>query len=263
MKKLCILSLVFVTLLSCNKDNLDIDPGEQGCDNGTFQGIARLKTQAEVEAFAALCYTKINGALVIGPSEGVDSDITDLSSLQKIDEIFALNDTIGSGKLHIINTTQLSSLFGLHNIRNAAGVLIYDNSNLTDLSGLEGITELTNPGGFNDVFVTYNSELTSLEGLHNLTKVGSLNSGISTFINIQGNNSLNNLDAFSSLEAVYGYITIGSFQGVVGSDYGNTSLNNLCGLSNLFENGYFEDVVINENAYDPTVQDIINGNCSQ
>ena len=201
MKKLFILLLIPIVLFNCSDDNSsDVNPPEATCDNGTFVGIVRLKTQVEVDEFAAMCYTKVDGVLRIGPDEGVESDISDLSGLASINEVLLSQSEEGTGKLIILNTTNLLNLNGLQNITKTPGIIIVNNSGLNDLTGLEGITSLTSSGPFNDLVINDNSQLQNLNGLQNLTAIGSENSDESTtiFMQIQGNESLINCLLYTS-----------------------------------------------------------------
>jgi hypothetical protein len=262
MKTFVYLILVSIIIFSCSNDTNET--GDQACDNGTFVGLVRLKTQAEVNDFGAKCYSKIDGGLVIGPSYGEDDDITDLSPLSSITEIYSITPNISYGRLHVIFTNNLTNLQGLESLSKVTGLLFTGNKALIDFTGLEGITELTNFGDPEEqcLYIYENNSLESLDGLNNLTKIGTPNESVIGIV-IYANDNLQNLDGFSNLENVNGFIQIGTNPAVIAPPQGNNSLTDFCGLQNLFTNGVFEGVGINFNAYNPTVQDIINGNCSQ
>lgn len=266
MKKYALLTLITLAgfLVSCN--NPDAFPefeDPQNCDGGTFTGVARLRTQAEVDAFGANCYRQIDGGLIIGPNEGASDDITNLEALFSIEQIYASDPAVGQGKLNIINTNNLTNLEGLDNLVQVAGLLVSNNQEIINLGGLESLITCTNEGAFNDVIVSNNPKIASLIGLNNLTQVGTDNSGIPTAVTIQANPLLTTLSGFDNLLTVYGTVTIGSFQEASTPELGNASLTNLCSLSNLISNGVYTSANIYNNAYNPTVQDIIDGNCSQ
>ena len=68
------------------------------------------------------------------------------------------------------------------------------------------------------------------------------------------NSSLVDLDGLSQLENVISDIQI----------VDNVNLSDFCGLNNLLINGSFSgNYFTNENAYNPTYQDMLDGNCSQ
>jgi len=98
------------------------------------------------------------------------------------------------------------------------------NSNITNLEGLETITSIDG-----SLFIGENPGLTTLSGLENL--------------NFVGNN-----------------IEIGNDGGP--ALYPNPNLSDFCALTNLFISGTYRSVWFVGNAYNPTVQNMIDGNCS-
>ena len=259
MKKLLILLLLPTLLFNCSDDDSSEDTM---CDNGTFIGDVYLKTQAEVNAFGEQCYTKINGTLFIGADSAALSDITDLSPLNNLTELFA-DELNNVAKIWVAYNPELSSLRGLQNIVKADGLLVSNNASLVNLEGLEGLTALFGNGGIHDIIVFNNDSLESLVGLNNITVVGAEESPVTAFISIQRNNNLTNLNALSNLTNVYGNIYIGYIDDQTPDEEGNMTLTDYCGLSNLFDTGYYEEVFIVNNAYNPSVQDITGGNCSE
>lgn len=153
-----------------------------------------------------------------------------LQLLPNIDSISIFSQTQSVRILRISEIDSLTTLDGLENITSAGQVQIIDNDSLISLEGLSGLTTLAHesvdtPG----IFIMDNDLISSLNGLENIT----------------------------TAEKVY----IGS---TANPDTGNLQLTDFCALQNLFMNGdYNEDeVIIVDNAYNPTVQDIIDGNCS-
>lgn len=84
--------------------------------------------------------------------------------------------------------------------------------------------------------------------LQNLDKLSNLSS-INSFIEIRFNHNLKNLDGLSNASINSIYI----------SD--NDALNDFCGISTIVNNGV-ENYVVNRNLFNPTEQDIKEGNCS-
>lgn len=279
MKKLSVLFLITVLFFNCNDEHVDEE--EIACDNGTFDGSVILTTQQEVDDFSALCYSKIDGSLIIG-IEGGESDVSNLSTLRSLREV--------TGWLTIF-AKEISSLNGLHNITSTGGLSLRFCEKLTDLSGLESLTKLnggtsTNSGAFG-LRVLYNPNLESLLGLNNLHSIHGFveivdNSSLESFNGLNNleriyadsagnllfaaNPNLKNLDALRNLNEVGGLLRTSMLCMPGGvTRCGNVSLIDFCGLKNLFLNGtYNQDyVLIKDNAYNPTVQDIIDGNCSQ
>ena len=86
-----------------------------------------------------------------------------------------------------------------------------------------------------------------MTGLENLTSVGG------QFL-ITGHDQLASLNGLENLNSVGGMIQIRQ----------NFSLlRDFCALQNLFANGSYNQVDISNNPFNPTVQNIIDGNCSQ
>ncbi len=247
MKKLYLLFLLLI--FSCNNETLDTQE-EAACDGGTYVGNVSLTTQAEVNDFGSNCYTKIEGSLYIG-EEHVDSDILDLSPLESVTNV--------SGYLSVF-AMNLPNLRGLHNVAKAGSLTIRGCDELVDLSGLESLTTIhdgvENKGFF---FLMRNSSLESLRGVENLQIIESI-------FQFGLNNKLTNLDHLSSLREVGSimsksncyYTSVDAFDGC-----GNEMLSDFCGLRNLLMEGTYGDIVIDKNLYNPTVEDIIDGNCSQ
>lgn len=187
-------------------------------------------------------------------------NILGLIGLQEITDI--INDETESypGSLTIRNNPKLSSLQGLDNLvsvgfngdENFYTLIDYNNS-LEDLSGLNKLKFIKG-----QVQIRENGSLLNLDGLNSLESIdGSLTIG--------HNVSLTNIDALSNLIEVNGKISTlvrPRCNGCSPGYSGNRYLSNLCGLQNLFTNGVYQDVEILGNEYNPTVTDIINGDCS-
>jgi len=172
------------------------------------------------------------------------------------------------------------NLQGLNNISNFNGALwLEGNSSLESLAELDGIVELTSSIS-NEITLNIigNKSLTSLEGLDNVTQVvghmqisgnlllNTLSSlanleSVSNSVFIQSNPALDTLEGLNNLISIGSSMNIGEtpfFGGL------SSNLKDFCALQSLFANGMADDMVnISNNAYNPTVQDIIDGNCSQ
>ncbi len=196
--------------------------------------------------------TSIGGFLTVQQSpliRNVDglSNLTHLGNSLVFSKIDSLNDLSGlqnlSGPitgLSIKDNNSLISLNGLENIRITGGLTISNNNMLEDLTPLINTTNLSN-----HVEISNNSALTNLIGLNNLNSIG-------TKMTINYNENLINLNGLSNLLNVGQILTI----------HDNNNLTDFCDLQNLFNNGSSSDFVAYSNAYNPTKQDIIDGNCS-
>lgn len=186
--------------------------------------------------------------------------ITDNNSLTSIEGLINLNSAIG---LSISRNPLLTNLQGINNLTSVENLSISDNDLLTHINELQNLTylerlfitennSLTNidgvsniPSQLTEVNIYYNDNLTNLNGLSNITT-------ITDKFTLVLNNSLSALDGVSSLQ------TLEDLE----IRY-NSALINLCGLENLIVGGGLTDeYVVENNAYNPTQQDIIDGNCS-
>ncbi|WP_290698083.1 hypothetical protein [Lacinutrix sp.] len=117
---------------------------------------------------------------------------------------------------------------GLDSLTQIGGLTVVE-SGITNFQGLESLTQINPIAGNYNLLIDNNPNLLSLSGLDNLifTQTADINIGGSS--------------GFSS--------------GV-----GNPLLTDFCALQSSFLNS---SSVIENNAYNPTIQDIQNGNCSQ
>src|SRR5210317_2566247 len=100
MNRLIPLFVLSLLLWSCNNEAVV----EQVCDNGTYVGNVRLLTQQEVDDFGAMCYSKIEGNLILGENWDFDNNILDLSPLSSLTEIYqGIDDpSIFGGSIQIV-----------------------------------------------------------------------------------------------------------------------------------------------------------------
>ncbi|MBT8303183.1 MAG: hypothetical protein KJP09_01845 [Bacteroidia bacterium] len=267
MKKLITLLVICVVFVSCENETLVV---EQACDNGTFVGNVTLTTQQEVNDWGALCYTKVNGTLNIGLDDNTNDDITDLSPLINLREIYTDDFDNGLGTLGIYSGN-LTNLNGLNNITRVGRLRILNCHNLTTITGLENLRIINMDFPHYGLFIRGNQLLTSLDGLENLQRVGNDQIASEVGILITGNSQLANLDGLSGLIEVYGpleFVFVNDFPSFIS---GNINLNDWCGLQNLFINGEHGPLINTATSFGggiyegfaPTVQDIIDGNCAQ
>lgn len=124
----------------------------------------------------------------------------------------------------------------------------FENSN-TSITNLDALTNLTSIG---DLLIQRNNSLVNLNGLSNLTNI---NADILGRLVIENNPLITNLNGLNNLQNISGYFNI----------LNNQELSNLCGLTTLFANQNFGSDgtfnTIENNAYNPTQQDILDGSC--
>ncbi|GHC54783.1 cadherin repeat domain-containing protein [Ulvibacter litoralis] len=156
--------------------------------------------------------------------------------LENLNGLQNLNTQIYS--LELGYNSSLTDIEGLVNFDIASTLRIHNNSALENLNGLESITSLSN-----GLFINDNDSLNNIQGLSSMTDVNE--------INIYRNNNLQNLEGLNSLQNNWKIDIIGNIQ-----------LTNFCSLQNLFNASGPNIYYAAYNAYNPTKQDIIDGNCS-
>lgn len=236
----------------------------------TVLGSVRITGNNNLTSLSGLNnLTTIDGLLVIEGNSSLPS-------------LMGLNSLTSSVSIFIINNSSLSSILQLNSVTSSQNrVVISNNDSLTSLNGLGGITSI------NSLRISSNLTLSSISGLENLASLEQLyiegNSALTTltgldlitniyFMWITDNSALINLNGLENLQIVNANnIFPEVLIGVVVSDDGfyspapNSNLSDFCALQNLYVNGNGAsvEVVIANNSFNPTSQDIINGNCSQ
>ncbi len=175
--------------------------------------------------------------------------------------------TVG-GNLSLLQGYNISNLSGLSNLNSIGNKLFISNfdllSNLNDLSNLD-------ISSTNTIGIEFNDNLTDLSGIFN-----NVNSTMDA-IGIGHNNSLLNLNFLNTITHINNYLalsfnpSIDNLDGLnnlifVGSSISieyNDNLSDFCGITNAIVNGFYGDYLVQANAYNPSQQDIIDGNCSQ
>ncbi|WP_026451887.1 cadherin repeat domain-containing protein [Aequorivita capsosiphonis] len=148
-----------------------------------------------------------------------------------------LTDTVL--ELKVSGNHILQNISGLQNIDVSENISISDNSLLKNIDGLSRISSLSS------VTLLKNNSLKNIDGLSNLNT-------ISNDIKITRNKSLSNLNALTGLTRVDGLMEISQ----------NLLLRDFCGLQNFMTSGTLGSYEISDNLFNPTKQDIIDGNCS-
>ena len=278
MKKL-LFQIIIILLVSCNEEDITVN------STNIFTGDVELLTQLEVESFGSNNYTEITGDLTIGDIDFI-TDINDLEPLSDLESV---------GNLYI-SVDDLTDFNGLHNLTTVNGYFYLRsvNRNMNDFEGLNSLSEIN--GSFGIIRSNFNS-LTGLENLNvvngnfdilsgysltsfsgfQLTEIGgdfkiidcdllTNLSGIETLTSIsenlviQENNNLVSLNGLQNL--VYTNVIVIGGETQAGWDANNNLLSNFCDLSNLFGNGTYSNVIISNNRYNPTPNDIVSNNCS-
>ncbi|MCT4628351.1 hypothetical protein [Winogradskyella sp.] len=232
--------------------------------------------------------TTINGNLSIN-SNPLLSSINQLNSITNVIENLSItgNDNLNSlnglnnissvgGYVAINGNDSINSLTGLDNLTTIGdGLTIGNNQSLNSIVSLSNLTSISG-----NLSISSNNSLNSLNGLNNISLIDGE-------LEIKNNNSITDLNSFSNLQTINGDIVIGdnnsllSLSGLettstitgsiyIGTDSSswsrpNQSLIDLCSISQLINNGQIiqNEYFVENNAYNPTYQDILDGNCSQ
>nr|WP_321413047.1 hypothetical protein [uncultured Allomuricauda sp.] len=163
-----------------------------------------------------------------------------IRSNENLNNIFELNSltTIG-GRLDISGNFNLINLNGLNNLQTVqSDVWLMDNEHLFDINGFQNLSSFNG-----EMIINRCDNLQNLDGLMGLTSIERLQ--------LYSCKSLQNLDGVSNLTSVDA-VSISH----------NDSLNDFCGLTTLLNNSFLGSYSVYENLFNPTVEDMLNENCS-
>lgn len=218
--------------------------------------------------------------------------LNDISSLSNL--------TFIGGDMQIFGSGSFTSLSGLSNLNTVGGNINIRNTILSNLNGLDNLNTIN---GYR-IEISNNQSLLSLEGLGNNISFGSTTASIpTTWITLENNNSLQEIDALENISSFYsppmieiwnnssltnldglvslsssiaihinGNINLTNLDGLINlvsilgngnlEVVNNTSLYDLCGITALIQNNGIEgNYIISGNTYNPSEQDILDGNC--
>jgi len=193
--------------------------------------------------------------------------ITANNALVSFDGLDNLQTTL---RISVSNNPSLTSLSGLSALTNITDLLINNNPQLSSLADFTNLTEL------DYLYIENNVLLTSLSGLENINSVtGLIVNNNASLVNLSGLQGLNTVNDFTYIRNNNSLITLSGLDNLLSinelnigtnasnENVANANLSDFCALTNLFTNGSSTTVNIANNAYNPTIQDIIDGNCSQ
>jgi len=264
-----------------------------------FNNGIGLATQEEVEIFGANNYVKITGNVLI-TKEVVD--LSPLASIREIQGQLIIRNTTnletleGLDNLERVRDLRLSSNAVLRHMNNLQNLMeitgnfsLGSNHELLSIQGLSNVTSIQDY-----IWIQSNSKLSSLNGLENISVVNNS-------LYISSNHTLETIEALSNLEVVNGRLRISSNEILVNLNglenlttvngvfeiyqnyivqnldplsqltsvsegmeiVNNDLLDDFCGLTPLIVgNGLEGGLSTSQNAYNPTEQDIRDGNCS-
>ncbi|MER2998406.1 hypothetical protein [Pontibacter populi] len=184
--------VVLICLTSCGKDD-EVVPEK------IYNGHLYLDTQAEVDEFGKLNYTRVEGELIL-----FGDNITDISSLKGITYVKSKLAIIGT---QVKNIDALSTL----NIEENSTVEIFANNSLENLNGLAGIT-----AGLSLLSISKSPSIKNIDGLRNIKS-------ISNRLEIYDTEYLANLNGLKNIGGTINSVAI----------HNNSGLTDLSGLSRV------------------------------
>jgi hypothetical protein len=183
--------------------------------------------------------TNLDGLSNINEIEVVDISIESNNSLSNIDGLsnFAFREDTNFG---IRNNPLLNNIDVFSNVTSLGGFYMEESP------GIENLNALSNLSSLGSLIIEENESLNSISDLANLDSLGSLY--------IRGNSSLQNLNGLENLSTIDLSFLVRN----------NNLLLDFCAITTLIVGGGLNgEYIVSNNAYNPTQQDIIDGNCSQ
>ncbi|WP_115461596.1 hypothetical protein [Winogradskyella aurantiaca] len=214
---------------------------------------------------------RISGRLDISYNQNLQS-LEGLNTIETIEEVLSLN----------LNPS-LSTLVGLDNLNNIESLVINENNSLNNISGIENLDQLEY------LYINRNQNLTDISAIIGLNRITSLaihaNPQLNTLPSFTGTLEMeyleiayeNGFQSLHGLESIVNVFEISLFQTNLmtldGLDNLNTITNlyinqnqflsDYCALTNLLSNGNGpQSYSFFQNAFDPTIEDLLNGNCN-
>jgi len=187
--------------------------------------------------------------------------ITNLKGLENIDEVQTVvisdNEILtdvtalgGIGQLESLVFSRNDTMVdfqGLERITFVSTLSIEDNSILESFAGLENLEEV------NELYVNRNPIIKNFNGLEGLKRISNNNS-LKSILGIFSNPELISLEGLGNLASLEGDLTITN----------NGNLSNFCALDLLFDsNGPGREIVIEDNNFNPSPEEMSTGTCSQ
>ena len=228
----------------------------------TLDGLDELQSIGErfIVRFNSQLSTIIGGGNLVSVERIEIDENSTLSSIGGFSGLNLLED------FAIAYNNNLSSISGLHNVSSLQLLSIHDNDNLESINLLGGLTEMEG----NYLGIWGNPNLNTISGFQNLTSImGELV--------ISKNDNLETINAFQSLQFLSEGFGINENLKLQNIDFlenlntvqnlyimDNTLLTDFCGLNTLVQNngisGVFEVI---GNQYNPSLQDLVDGNCAE
>ena len=197
--------------------------------SGSVDGFQNLRSIGGLYLSGGGHFNGLQNLKSVGSISLSETSLENLDFLQQVDTV--------KGDLYI-RDYGIRDLNGLKNL-----VKIIDNFSMIsnyELLNIDGLSKLTSVGG--KIYIAGNSQIQNINGFQHLTSAGD--------IEFYNNFNLSNLDGFQNL------ISVNSL-----SFSNNNYLHDFCGIKSLLENNENIAYYVHLNYYDPTKDDIINGEC--
>ena len=234
------LSYLGYSLIISNNPNLTSMPFESLVTIDGYFSIHSNDALIDLDGLSSLISVRYDFRL-----EGNSSNLSSISGLGSL-------ETIG-GDANILNTL-VENLNAFRELTTVGGNFSITNND--SLENLEGLNKLSSVDG--RFWISNNDSLLNLDGLEGLisTGVDTLVGGVGLSLDIVNNDSLLNLNGLIN------FINAADGDGGL-SIYNNDLLDDFCGLEAIVTGGAHSIYSVFSNSYNPTEQDIIDGNCSQ
>ena len=238
--------------ITSNDNLLNLDGLSSLQTIGAVLGISRNPSLENIDGLAELQSVEMN---------------FEIFENETLESLNGINNLIECGNLYIHDNASLISVNGfnsLANINRVGGLDIDLNPSLLQINGFANLSTVSS-----DFRITTNTNLREINGFNNLEMAG-IDLEISWNINLETLNTFNELTMVGADLVITSNNDLISFTGFEKLVQANTleirfnsSLTDLCGLSNIIDNGFSGNYSVNNNAFNPTQNDIEAGNCAQ
>lgn len=206
----------------------------------SLNGLQGLEVIGVVGVVSCPAFESFTGLENVTVAESIHVNSHSLLSIEALSGLVALESFVCSNSL----LTSLESLEGITNLR---ALSLFNNEYLESLEGLENLTEVKS------LIIDGNDALSSIAQLSGVTKMKAGPGEDHAYMRIDSNGSLESLEGLQNINIFVGDLDIHS----------NNVLKDLCALQSLLAAGEFTyPTIIEDNYYNPTPDDIIEGNCS-
>jgi len=206
-------------------------------------GLANVSILGEIQILNNDSLTSLIGL------EGVNSISREVHIYKNknLQTIQGLDNLIYAGELIISDNESLTNLNNLSNLEGGVSIRIINNDQLLSLSGLEKLKAINHT-----MIIANNDNLETLSGIENVLFTD--NNANYHALGISGNPKITNLDPLENYTFNKGPISI----------FDNSTLTDFCGLTKIINEieeftNYYNFAT--NNAYNPSMQDILDGNC--